>query len=140
MPLRFPRSLAPAALAICLLAGAARADSCAQHFGFAGLPLVTGLTYSTYQDFPALGTAAALKRAASVLKREGYDNVRTGSGKVTATQETSGSGRPQTLTVRATKAGKGTRAEITFRVQPGQVSGERVVRKELCRLLGKIGG
>lgn len=128
----------PAAALMIIAAGTASADSCTRNFQTAGVPLLTGLSYSTYADVPGGDPAATLKRAASVLAQEGYSAVRTGSGRVTAQQETSGSGRPQTLEVKVAKAGKGVRAQITFRVQPGQVSGDKVVRKELCRLLGRI--
>ncbi len=44
------------------------------------------------------------------------------AGALTAFQETSGSGRPQTLRVSARKTGNGTRVDAVFMIQAGQLA------------------
>ena len=54
---------------------------------------------------------------------------------VTALQETSGSGRPQTFRVTARKVGGATRVDAVFMVQAGQVADADTVRGYMCRIL-----
>ena len=135
-------SMMARAMAITLAAaGAAAAGQCEANFTVVGVPLVTGLTFSTVQDLPGVDPATATGRIARKLRREGYLGVEadSGRGRVDAWQETSGSGRSQHLraTVKPTKAGS--RAALSFTVRAGQVADDRIVRKELCKLL-RAGG
>ena len=81
--------------------------------------------------------ATATGRIARKMRREGYSGIEAnaGRGRVDAWQETSGSGRTQHLraTVKASKGGS--RAALTFTVRAGQVADDRIVRRELCKLL-----
>lgn len=127
------------AFALILSASLAEAG-CKQNFSFIGLPLLSQVEYRTEETFKGLGQTTAAKRIAARLKAEGYSSVRRSGGVVTASQETSGSGRPQALRFIVTeKAGK-TRIEAIFTIQQGQIAGERVVRNELCRLIAMAAG
>jgi hypothetical protein len=61
-------------------------------------------------------------------------------GSITAFQETSGSGREQRLRVVTRPAGKGTRVDINFEIQQGQIAGEDSVRNGMCRLMSGMRG
>ena len=65
-----------------------------------------------------------------------FGDIRTDkAGTITAMQEVTGSGRPQILKVTARKQPTGTRIDIAFTVQPGQVAPEDAVKKALCNFL-----
>lgn len=133
---RMTRAAAVAALMLAA-AGAARAGQCESSFAVAGVPLVTGLTFSAEQDLPGVEAGSAVKRIARRMRADGYSGVAAdpGRGRVDAWQETSGSGRTQHLRAAVTATGKGSRARITFTVRAGQVADDRVVRRELCKIL-----
>ena len=71
------------------------------------------------------------------MAAEGFDNIREdrANGALTSLQETSGSGRPQTLRVSARKVGNGTRVDAVFMIQVGQVASADVIRAAMCRVV-----
>ncbi len=72
---------------------------------------------------------------------EGFNpRVDRGTGAITAVQETTGSGRPQTLRVVVRRAGGATRVDAVFMVQPGQVAPEGITRNAICRVIGAAAG
>ncbi len=122
-----------------LLANAAMAG-CKENFQTLGLPLLSQVEYRTKGTYKGLDATSAAKRIAARLAAEGYHDVRRKGGVVTAWQETSGSGRPQSLRFIVGTASGQTTIEAIFTVQAGQVSGTRVVRNELCRLIASGAG
>ena len=65
-----------------------------------------------------------------------FGDIRTDkAGTITALQEVTASGRPHILKVTARKQPPGTRSDIAFTVQPGQVAPEDAVKKALCNFL-----
>lgn len=126
------------ALAV-LSASPALADACADHYESSGVPLVTGITYKTWMVFPSINTTAAFDKVSRAVLAEGFVNVNVEKklGTLTAQQETSGSGRPQTLRVVVRKNGKGSRVDAVFLVQAGQVAPG--VSKNLCRIVNAVG-
>ncbi len=117
-------------------ASAAQAD-CVQNFNQEGVPLVSGITYRSWTLYPKLDAKVALKNLTSAVAAEGFSGIRVeaGIGAISALQETSGSGRPQTLRIVARKTSKGTRVDGTFFIQPGQLASADAVRNGLCRIL-----
>ena len=61
-------------------------------------------------------------------------------GTISAYQETSGSGRPQSLLVVVKSGKKGIRASATFKIQAGQVAEDKYVRRSLCKIVGAADG
>lgn len=114
----------------------AQAQQCAANFNVVGTPMLTALTYRTFDMVPR-PQPAVLADLASAVAAEGFQGIRVdkGLGAVSALQETSGSGRPQTLRVTARKAGNGTRVDAVFMVQPGQIAPEDYVRQAFCRVI-----
>jgi hypothetical protein len=115
------------------------ADACAGHYESSGVPLVTGITYKTWMVFPSVNSNVAFDKVSQAVLAEGFVdvNVEKKLGTLTAQQETSGSGRPQTLRVVVRKNGKGSRVDAVFIVQPGQVAPG--VGKNLCRIVNAVG-
>ena len=129
-----------AVIALFLAAASPASAACKDNFSTLGLPLLSQVEYRTQETYKGLGQTTAAKRIAARLKAEGYYNVKRNGGVVTAWQETSGSGRPQELRfIISEKSGK-TTIEAVFTIQQGQVAGNRVVRNELCRLIGTAAG
>jgi hypothetical protein len=115
----------------------ASAQACAENFTVEGTPLLTAMNYRTSQTFPGVDSRKALNSLRQGMLAEGFSNIdvdRSG-GALTAVQETSGSGRPQTLRVTARKVGNGTRVDAVFMVQVGQVAGPDTVRAAICRVV-----
>jgi hypothetical protein len=127
-----------AALTLALAAPAQAA--CKQNLTVLGLPLLSQIEYRTFETYKGLDKTTAAKRIAARLKAEGYAGVKRSGGTVTAWQETSGSGRPQALRFIVTEKSGKTSIEAIFTVQQGQISGNGVVRKELCKLIASAAG
>ncbi|MGY8634260.1 hypothetical protein RAD15_17415 [Bradyrhizobium sp. 14AA] len=117
----------------------ALADSCADHFQLSGVPLVTGTTNKTWMIFPSVNPAAALDNVSRAVMAEGFVgvNVDRNLGTLTTQQETTGSGRPQTLRIVVRKEGKGSRVDAVFILPPGQVAPG--VSDNLCRVVNAAG-
>lgn len=127
--------------AAAVLTTPARAQVCAQTFKADGVPLVTGLTYRSHQLFPGVDVGSALTKLRRAMAAEGFEGIREdrANGSLTALQETSGSGRPQTFRVTARKVGGATRVDAVFIIQPGQVTDADMVRSYMCRVISGAG-
>jgi hypothetical protein len=118
----------------------AKAQPCQENFQVEGVVLLTALNYRTWQSFPGIDHRKALNSLRSAMLAEGFINVdmdRAG-GALTAFQETSGSGRPQTLRVTARRIGGATRVDAVFSVQQGQAADATVVRGAICRVVAAV--
>ena len=122
-----------------LIAGATQgqAQPCLSNFNSSGVPMVSQITYRTW-DLSKKPPAAVLPVIVRAIQADGdFIDIRTdkASGSISAMQEVTGSGRPQLLKVTTRKQATGTRIDIAFTVQPGQVSPENAVRTALCDFL-----
>ncbi|WP_454812799.1 hypothetical protein [Labrys neptuniae] len=135
------KNIAGAAALALLIASPAAAQSCAQNFKSSGVPLLTGLTYSTWAVFPKVAPAKALDNVGRALSAEGIDvvSVNKKAGVLIATQDGANSGRPQTIRVIARKTGSATRVDLEFHVQPGQFSTESALRTHICAVVNAAG-
>jgi len=124
-------------LIICLSATPVLAQSCEGNFRVEGTPMLTALNFRTSQSFAGVDRDRAINNLRSAMLAEGFIRVSVdrSAGALTAFQETSGSGRPQTLRVSARKAGKGTRVDAVFMIQAGQLADAATVRGYLCRVV-----
>lgn len=125
-------------LALASLVGAdAQAEPCADNFKAAGVPMVSTITYRTWDLIPNRKPAIALTALARAVEADGFDDVTVNkaSGTISALQETTGSGRPQTLRVTAKASGPATRVDIVFTVQPGQIADEGATRSAMCQII-----
>ncbi len=112
-------------------------SACPGNFRADGVPMVTGITYRSWDLIANRAPAVVLKNLAAAVAAEGFAGIRVdnATSSVLAIQETSGSGRPQTLRVTARKSGPATRVDAVFAVQMGQVAPEGYVRDALCRVI-----
>lgn len=110
---------------------------CQKNFAVEGTARVTAMNFRTWREFPNLPQATALKNLRAAMLAEGFSNIGVDAeaGALTAVQETSGSGRPQTLRVAARKSGNGTRVDAVFMIQAGQTADSSYVRSALCRVV-----
>lgn len=116
---------------------AVQAQTCEGNFKVTGVPLLTAMTYKTSYDFPKAKPNQILKTLAQAVAAEGFSGIQVDKslGAIDAYQETTGSGREQTLRIVARKKGGGTRVDAMFNIQQGQVTSEKVVRKGLCDIV-----
>ena len=115
----------------------AHALSCEANFQVEGTPLLTALNFRTSEILPRVDSNRALNQLRAAMLAEGFINVSMdrSAGALTAFQETTGSGRPQTLRVSARKSGSGTRVDAVFMIQAGQVADATLIRGYLCRIV-----
>ncbi len=113
------------------------AQTCEANFTVEGVPMVTSMMYRSWQVFPKAQQKRALENVASAIAAEGFDGIRVDRnlGAISAVQETSGSGRPQTLRFVVRKSGAGSRVDAVFTVQPGQIAPEGATRTAICRVM-----
>ncbi|WGJ05995.1 hypothetical protein [Brucella intermedia] len=117
--------------------GVGFAASCEQNFKSDGVPLVTSVSYRSTQSFTGVKSSAALQRLAQAIAAEGFSGIKVNKqlASIEAFQETTGSGRIQTLRVTARAQGKSTRVDAVFTIQAGQATSKSVVREGLCRII-----
>lgn len=110
---------------------------CQQNFAVEGTARVTAMNFRTWREFPNLPQPTALKNLRAAMLSEGFSNIAVDAeaGALTAVQETSGSGRSQTLRVSARRVGNGTRVDAVFMIQAGQMADSNYVRNALCRVI-----
>ncbi|MGL4637244.1 MAG: hypothetical protein ACRCWF_14775 [Beijerinckiaceae bacterium] len=113
------------------------AQTCESNFEVEGAPMLTAMKFRTNQIFPGVDNRKALGSLRAAILAEGFIDVETdrAAGALTAFQETSGSGRPQTLRVSARKSGNGTRVDAIFMIQAGQLADATTIRGYLCRIV-----
>jgi hypothetical protein len=130
------------ALALALTASPVFAQNCAENFVVEGVPMLTAMNFRSSQVFANAEPARVVNRLNQALLAEGFSGIRIdrANGALTAAQETSGSGRPQTLRLVARKAGTGTRVDGVFMIQAGQVASADTVRAAMCRVIGAARG
>ncbi len=121
----------------CFVAAPAFAQSCQDNFAVEGTPLITAMNFRSSQNFPGVDHRKALASLRSGMLAEGFSNITVDreGGALTALQETSGSGRPQTLRITARKVGNATRVDAVFIIQAGQVADANTVRTAICRVV-----
>ncbi|MGY2049639.1 hypothetical protein [Methylobacterium sp. JK268] len=102
--------------------------------------MLQSITCKTWMTFLNVNPKVAFDRVTQAVLAEGFVgvNAEKGLGTLTAQQETSGSGRPQTLRVVVRKAGRGSRVDALFMVQMGQFGQD--VDKALCRIVEAVTG
>lgn len=132
-----PKTLALAAATLFIGLSQAQAQPCATNFKSAGVPMISALTYRTWDLIPNRAPAVTLPALARAVAADGFGAIQVDKslGAISALQETTGSGRPQTLRVTARPSGKGTRVDIVFTVQPGQIADEGATRIAMCGII-----
>lgn len=113
------------------------AQTCESNFEVEGTPMLTALNFRTSQTFAGVDRGQAISSLRAAMLAEGFIRVSVdrAAGALTAFQETSGSGRPQTLRLSARPVGKGTRVDAVFMIQAGQIADAATVRRSLCRVV-----
>jgi hypothetical protein len=101
------------------------------------VPIVTAVSFRSWQEFPKAKAPAVLKKLAQAVAAEGFSGISVNKelSAIDAHQETSGSGRLQTLRVVARQKGAGVRVDAVFNIHPGQVATNDVVRTGLCKII-----
>lgn len=114
---------------------------CQENFTTIGVPMVTKLEGKSFAVFSKIDPKNAVQKLAGAVLADGYTDMKVDEkyGAITALQETSGSGRPQTLRLVARKTGGGTRVDGVFTMQVGQITSDAAVREGLCRLIEAAG-
>ncbi|HEX8049515.1 hypothetical protein [Rhizobium sp.] len=127
-------------IAFAMSAGVVNAASCESNFKTSGVPMVTALSYKTWQEFPKAKAATVLKTLAQAVAAEGFSGIKIDRdlSAIDAYQETTGSGRVQTLRVVARQKGAGVRVDAIFDIQAGQLTSNNVVRTGLCNIVNSV--
>ncbi|MFK0383263.1 hypothetical protein [Rhizobium sp. RM] len=126
-----------ALLAFFTLSSSAFAASCEKNFSVSGVPMLTAVSYKSWQELPKAKAPAVLQKLAQAVAAEGFSGIQVNKAlsTVDAHQETSGSGRIQTLRVVARQKGAGVRIDVVFSIQAGQVTDKNIVRKGICDII-----
>ncbi|RWX81055.1 hypothetical protein EPK99_01615 [Neorhizobium lilium] len=116
----------------------AQAASCESNFKVSGVPMVTALSYRSWQEYPKANATVILKNLAQSVAAEGFSGIKVNKelSSIDAFQETSGSGRIQTLRIVARQKGAGVRVDAVFDIQAGQLTSKEVVRTGICNIIG----
>ncbi|MQB40320.1 hypothetical protein [Rhizobium sp. ICMP 5592] len=127
-------------IAFAMSAGVVNAASCESNFKTSGVPMVTAVSYKTWQELPKAKAAVVLKTLAQAVAAEGFSGIEINRelSTIDAYQETTGSGRVQTLRVVARQKGAGVRVDAIFDIQAGQVTSNNVVRTGLCNIVNSV--
>ncbi|MBN7807328.1 hypothetical protein JZX86_18400 [Agrobacterium rosae] len=128
---------AVATFGLVLIASAAQAATCETNFKVSGVPLMSAMSYKSWQEFPKAKASTVLQKLAQAVSAEGFSGVKIDKAlsSVDAFQETTGSGRIQTLRVVARQKGAGVRVDVVFNIQAGQVTDKAIVREGICNIM-----
>ena len=82
-------------------------------------------------------STAVLQKLAQAVAAEGFSGIQINKAlsSIDAHQETSGSGRIQTLRVVARQKGAAVRIDAVFNIQAGQIADKDVIRKGICAII-----
>ena len=119
----------------------AQAQPCSTNFTSAGVPMLSEITYRTW-DLVKSPAAKAINGAARAVSAEGFGGIRVdkATNTLTALQDGAGSGRLQSLRITARKSGGATRLDLVFTVQAGQIGHEGEVRRGFCNFVDAARG
>ncbi|MGI2033712.1 hypothetical protein ACRQ1B_15065 [Rhizobium panacihumi] len=120
-----------------LTAGMANAAPCDTNFKVSGVPMLSAMSYRTFDTFPKAKAPAMLQKLAQAVSAEGFDGVKIDKAlsSINAFQETTGSGRIQTLRVVARQQDANVRVDAIFDIQAGQMTDKKIVREGLCNII-----
>jgi len=120
----------------------AQAASCEANFKVSGVPIVTAVSFRSWQEFPKAKAPAVLKKLAKAVAAEGFYGISVNKERssIDAHEVANGSGRIQTLRVVARQKGDGVRVDAVFNIHPGQVASKDVVRTGLCNIINAARG
>lgn len=129
-----------AALSLTAFANPALAASCEKNFSVSGLPMVTAVSYKSWQELPKAKAPIVLQKLAQAVAAEGFSGIKIDKSlsSIDAHQETSGSGRIQTLRVVARQKGAAVRIDAVFNIQAGQVTDKNIVRKGIRNIINGV--
>lgn len=118
----------------------AQAASCEGNFQVTGVPMVTAVSYRSWQEYHKAKAPIVLKQLAQAVAAEGFSGIKVNKNlsSIDAFQETSGSGRIQTLRVVARQQGAGVRVDAVFDIQAGQVTSKDVIRSGICKIINSV--
>jgi hypothetical protein len=136
----FTRAIFSAGLVFTFGAMPAAADTCESHFSSDGVPLVSSLTYSSWELFVNPKPKEVLGKLAAAVAAEGFSDIRVDMsiGAVSALQEATGSGPPQTLQVVVGETKAGSRVDAVLSVPQGQTAPVSTARSGLCRIIAAV--
>ncbi len=99
--------------------------------------MVTAVSYKSFQELPKAKAPAVLQKLAQAVAAEGFSGIQINKelSSIDAHQETSGSGRIQTLRVVARQKGAAVRIDAVFNIQAGQIADKDVIRKGICDII-----
>ncbi|KJF69967.1 hypothetical protein [Agrobacterium arsenijevicii] len=126
-----------AVLGLIIFSSPAFAASCEKNFTVSGVPMVTAVSYKSFQELPKAKAPAVLQKLAQAVAAEGFSGIQINKAlsSIDAHQETSGSGRIQTLRVVARQKGAAVRIDAVFNIQAGQIADKDVIRKGICDII-----
>jgi hypothetical protein len=135
----FIRLILPCAIAVSASFASlntAQAQPCSSNFTSAGVPMLSEISYRSW-DLVKNPPAKAISAAARVVSAEGFGAIRIdkATNTLTALQDGAGSGRLQSLKITARKSGGATRLDLIFTVQAGQIGHEGEVRRGFCNVI-----
>ncbi|MGG2478295.1 hypothetical protein ACNVD4_23230, partial [Rhizobium sp. BR5] len=110
---------------------------CEKNFTVSGVPMVTAVSYKSWQELPKAKAPAVLQKLAQAVAAEGFSGIQINKAlsSIDAHQETSGSGRIQTLRVVARQKGAAVRIDAVFNIQAGQIADKNVIREGICNIM-----
>ncbi|QTK81039.1 Hypothetical protein AT6N2_L0059 [Agrobacterium tumefaciens] len=99
--------------------------------------MVTAVSYKSWQELPKAKAPAVLQKLAQAVAAEGFSGIQINKelSAIDAHQETSGSGRIQTLRVVARQKGASVRIDAVFNIQAGQIADKNVIREGICNII-----
>ncbi|MBP2542430.1 hypothetical protein J2768_004878 [Agrobacterium tumefaciens] len=129
-----------AILGLITVSSPAFAASCEKNFTVSGVPMVTAVSYKSFHELPKAKAPAVLQKLAQAVAAEGFSGIQINKelSSIDAHQETSGSGRIQTLRIVARQKGAAVRIDAVFNIQAGQIADKDVIRKGICDIINGV--
>lgn len=117
------------------MAGQACRDNYSQEGSF-----IKGRTFKSWQEYPALPTDKAFKKAYQKVLSDGFKIITADKemGAISAQQNVTGSDKTVPLNVLVEEAGKGSKVSLTFATSGGLAVGQEAVQGGMCDILEAV--
>lgn len=117
-----------------LLGTNAFAQACSDNFTVTG-NLITGTTYKSYVELPAIPSDSAWQAAYAQIAKDGWKIERADKSAGIINSQNVNATRPMPMNVVVEKQGNGSKVSITYYTPPAASSPQDVVRKFFCTTL-----
>ncbi len=112
------------------------AASCEKNFTVSGVPMVTAVSYKSFQELPKANAPAVLQKLAQAVAAEGFSGIQINKAlsSIDAHQETAEAAEFRRCALSPARKAP-LSGSMLFNIQAGQIADKDVIRKGICDII-----